>query len=155
MRKFVIALAVAAAAAPAFAQSTAVVDPAAPVPGISVQQVVAQCELVAADSGTSASGQCVGSTQTFLDGLAAAEPAVRDQNITDLVVAIAPLVQDDVCNAADEEVAQAIRLASTKASDPEQVKRLIEIADTVEACTSSATAAIEPEAPEPVPASAA
>jgi len=161
MRKFVLAFALAAAAAPAFAQATAVVDPTATTPAavLSMQQVVTQCELVAADSGgdASPSGQCLSSTQTFLDGLAGAEPAVVDQNITDLVVAIAPLVQDDICNAADEEIAQAIRLASTKASDPEQVSRLVAIAETVEACAASETAAIEPEpeVPAATPASAA
>ncbi len=159
MRKFIFAFAIAAAAVPALAQETAVVDPSAATPALSVQQVVTQCELVAADSGggTSVSGVCLSSTQTFLDGLAGAEPAVLDQNITDLVVAIAPLVEDDICNAADEEIAQAVRLASTKASDPEQVGRLVAIAETVEACTNAATAAIEPEPEVPVarPASAA
>ena len=92
--------------------------------------------------------------RTFLPGGRAPRPGdiFQNENLAKSLELIAKEGRDAFYKGA---IAQAIRLASTKASDPEQVKRLIEIADTVEACTSSATAAIEPEAPEPVPASAA
>lgn len=139
----------------ASAQETAALDPTATTPAaINIPDVVKQCELVAAaeEGSTGIAGACVGSTQTFIDGLTGRDSASVDQAITDLVVAIAPLVQDETCNWADEEIAQAIRLASTKASTPEQIAQLAEIADTVAACDNASTAEI---APEEIPASAA
>lgn len=152
MLRSIIILAAAAFSTAGFAQEQAAVDPTVPLP--SVTDVVGQCEIVAADAGgaASASGLCLTATESFLAALEGRDPAVIDQSLTDLVVAIAPLVQDDVCNEADEEVAQAIRLASTMASTPEQIAQLADIADTVAACEGT-TAAVE--APEGDPASAA
>lgn len=146
MFKAIIPAAIALAALPAFAQDTANVEAPGSVAALDVPYVVGQCELVAGQSEDSNSydGACISATQAFLDGLVG-DPADVDASITNLVVAIAPLVQDETCNNADEEIAQAIRLASTRASDPEQVTRLIEIADTVAACVETDTAAIEAE----------
>ena len=135
----------------ALPQETAAVDPAAPLATLGASDVVTQCQLVAADDNDEVSGACLSSTQTFLDGLQG-EPTETDAQIVDLVVELVPLVQDDVCNSADEEIAQAVRLASERVTDPEQAARLVDIADTVASCEQTETAAIVADA---VPASAA
>jgi hypothetical protein len=143
------------ASGPVFGQDIAAVDPTGPVTDI--PGVVKNCELVAgAVDDTSFKGICIGATQKYLDGLVGQDPAAIDQNITDLVLALAPLAQnDEACNALDDEVAQAIRLASTRASTPDQVARLVEIADTIAACDAGTTAAIGDLPPGGDPASPA
>lgn len=129
----------------AHGQDVAGVDPSGSVTDIA--GVVQDCSVVAQTEGTGgAGGICISATQAFLDTLTGGEPAAVDQSITDLVLALAPLAQDDgTCNAMDNEVAQAIRLASARASTPEQVARLVEIAATIEEdCGAGATADIAP-----------
>jgi len=153
MRPFVLsAIFVIGLSLPAIAQEQAAIDPTAPLP--TIDNAVGQCQIVAtgSDDDTSISGLCIAATEQLLDGLEGRDPAVVDQTITDLVVAIAPLVQDETCNAGDEEIAQAVRLAAAASSTPEQTARLIEIAETIEACEVSQTAQTEPD---PDPASAA
>ena len=144
-----IIVALAGFATPALAQDTAAVDPDVTTGALGVPEVTAQCQLVADDT---SSGVCLSSTQAFLDGLTG-DPAANDQAIGDLVAAIVPLIQDDVCNAADEEIAQAVRLAAARATDAEQIAELNSIADEVEACEIEETADIGPN--PPVPGSAA
>lgn len=135
-------------------QDTALVDPAAAVAAPDIPAVVTQCQLVAAgdDDDNSNSGLCLNATQSFLDGLAGGAPDAVDQQIAELVVALVPLVSDDnQCNAADDEVARAVTLASTYSSSPEQAQQLVDIADTVAACDGGATAAVLPDAPEASP----
>jgi len=56
-----------------------------------------------------------------------------------------PLAQlDATCDAFDTEIAEAIRLAGSYASTPDQIARVGEIAATVEACDPGTTADIEP-----------
>ncbi len=154
MRKLQIAAAALAAIAfcqPVMAQEQASVDPSGVVPAI--EGPVGQCELVASENGEGPnSGACISATQGLLGALEGLDPATSDQTITDFVVAIVPLVQNDVCDQADDEIAEAIRLAAAQSSSPDQVGRLLEIADTIAACEVSETAEI---VPDPEPASAA
>jgi hypothetical protein len=153
----VIMLAVAALTLPTvgLAQDTASLGPSASVNDI--PGVVRDCQLVAgSEDDSSLQGVCIGATQSYLDSLDGQDVATVDQNITDLVVALVPLAQEDeACNALDDEVAQAIRLASARVSDAEQIARLVEIADTVAACDLGSTAAIEEVPPVGDPASPA
>jgi hypothetical protein len=136
---------------PILAQDEASVDPSGAIP--TIDGPVRQCEIVASEDGQGPNaGTCIAATQQLLDALDGVEPAASDQTIADFVVAIVPLVQDDVCDEADDEVARAIRLAAAESSSPDQVGRLLEIADTVAACEGSETAEI---VPDPDPASAA
>lgn len=128
------------------AQDTAAIDPDAGA-FTSVASVVGQCELVAEEiSGTAdGSGPCIGATQSFLAALDGTAPEVADQSITELVVALVPLAQaDEACNFVDTEIAEAIRLAASYASTADQAARINEIAATVAACDTGATAAIDP-----------
>ena len=133
-------------ASSAFAQDMAAVDPAAGLP--SIEPVKGQCEIVAAapEPGDPTDGMCLAATQTFLTGLSGLPAASSDQSITNLVLALAPLAQDDgICNSVDDEIAAAIRLAAGSSSTPEQQLQLAEIADTVaDDCATGATAAIPP-----------
>lgn len=144
---------IAALAFSGFAQAqVAAIDPAAILP--EVQPVVTQCEIVAASRDGASSGLCIGATQSMFNGLAKADPAVIDQKATDLVTAIAPLTQTDpACDERDDEIARAIRLASTYVSTPDQLKAFIDIAETIETCTinetSFVTVAPEGEAGSP------
>ena len=153
----ILILAVAAFALPAaaLAQNTAALGPSASVSDI--PGVVRNCQLVAgAETDEALRGICIGATQSYLDTLIGLDATTIDQDVTDLVVALVPLAQqDEACNALDDEVAQAIRLASARVSDPEQMARLIEIADTVAACEPGSTAALGDLAPAGNPASPA
>ncbi len=125
------------------AQETALADPSAPIPAI--QPVVGQCEIVAADPerADAAAGICVTATQSFIAALQGRTPAESDQAIADLVLALAPLSQqDETCDVFDDEIAAAIRLAASASSDPEQATRLTEIAQTIDECEAGSTAAI-------------
>jgi hypothetical protein len=121
--------------------------------------VVKQCQIVAdaeKAGDNSPRGKCIGATQSFLDALKAVNPALSDddfdQRIADLVVALVPLAQqDEACNAVDDEVARAIKLASTYSRTKEQTDQLVSISETVAACTADQTAAI----PSAIPASPA
>lgn len=135
MKRLTIAAATTLLLSPmAFGQSTAAIDIG------SVDAVVKQCEIVA---NSTPDGSCVGATGDFLTLVKVTQPASIDDNVIALVVAIAPLAARDArCDALDDEIAEAIRLASTFATDPAQIARLIEIADTVAACQGLETAAL-------------
>lgn len=131
-------------ASSAFGQDVAAVDPNATLP--SIEPVMEPCRVVAADpeSGDPAGGICVGATRTFLTGLDGLAVAESDQAITNLVVALTPLAQEDgVCNELDDEIAAAIRLASAAASTEAQQLQLAEIAQTItDDCATGTTAAV-------------
>lgn len=153
MRTLLSAIAIATMAfiLPAAAQDQASVDASGVIP--SIDPSVRQCEIVAAENGEGPiAGACIAATKQLMDALQAVDDATSDQTITDFVVAIVPLIQDEVCDAADDEIARAIRLAAAEASSAEQTARLVEIADTIEACDGAVTAEI---VPDPDPASAA
>ena len=111
---------------------------------VSSIQALEQCTV-----GSGAVGTCVGPTQTYLTGLAGQElPAEQfSQALADYVIALAVLAQaNDACNEVDSEIADAIRLAASFATDPVQRAGLIEIGDTIGSCTDFQTASIAPVA---------
>jgi hypothetical protein len=126
----------------ALAQQTATLGPTVITP------VVDQCQIVATNQkagDTTTDGLCISRTQTFLTALVASQPtnAVLDQTIADLIVQLATLASaDDACNAFDTEIAEAIRLASSYSTDGDQKVQLVEIAQTVEDCSYTTTAAL-------------
>lgn len=127
----------------AVAQDVAAVDPTVGLPGI--QPVVGQCEIVAAapETGDPTDGICIGATRSFVAGLAGLPVTEADQSIANLVLALAPLAQNDAtCNAFDDEIAEAIRFAGASASTPEQLAQLNEIAQTIDDCDDGVTAQI-------------
>ena len=130
----------------AFAQDVAAIDPNIATPGVS--QVYTTCEpLSDPERAAAVPGICLAATQTFLADKSALPPAELNQAITDLVLALAPLVQDPAaCAISGSEIAQAIRLAASASTDPAQVEQLVGIAATVEACQVERPAAL-PGAP--------
>jgi hypothetical protein len=126
-------------AGPALAQDTAALGPSPSV--LSVDDVVGQCEAVAADL-ESAKGLCYGSTQSFIDGLGT---ALNDELLTELVSRLVRIAELDVdCNILDGEVAQAIRYAGGFFEEDDLQARVFEIAQTVEDCVVTNLAAIPP-----------
>jgi hypothetical protein len=155
MRKLVLGITLAVAMGGSFsalAQETAAVDPSAPVP--SIQPTVSVCETVSKNPelADAISGQCVTSTGAFIAALKGQPPAVAEQAIADLVVALAPLAQlgGPACDAYDDEIAAAIRMAATGSTNPEQVASLTEIAQTVDDCAVDQTAALIEEIPSSI-----
>ena len=145
---FVAVAAVGMVALPASAQTTALASLNTTVPDAS--GVVSQCQLVAnSNDDTSASGLCIGATQGYLDGISGFDTTTRDENIAELAADLALLVQDGVCNSADDEVARSIRLLSTQSTDSDQIARLIELSDTVAACAEGGTAALGADSASP------
>jgi hypothetical protein len=132
-------------------QALGAVDPNAPTPAPQVQAVLGECELVASTQkaqGNPNAGRCLGSTQTFLDGLKAETPSLSsddfDKQIAALVVALAPLAQKEpTCDAVDSEIAQAIKLASGYSHTDQQKAQLLQISQTVATCQFGATNAID------------
>lgn len=154
MRKLVLGLTLAAAIGgifPAFAQDTAAVDPNATTP--SIQPTIAVCDEVAKNPEIAdpVSGQCVTSTGAFVASLKGLPPEVAEQSLADLVVALGELVQQGgpECDAFDDEIAAAVRMAATASTNPDQIASLNEIAQTIDDCEVGQTAALIP----PVPAS--
>jgi len=149
MRKIVMGITLAVAMGgsfSAFAQDTAAIDPSAAVP--SIQPTVATCDEVAKNPEIAdpVSGQCVTSTTAFVASLSGLPPDVAEQSIADLVVALGELVQQGgpECDAFDDEIAAAIRLAATASTNPEQAASLTEIAQTIDDCQVGQTAALVP-----------
>jgi hypothetical protein len=117
----------------ATAQDVAAVDPAAA--GPTVPGVVADCSASTnADGGVTVVDGCKMSTAAFLDAVRATDPAGLDQSVTDVVLAIVPLAQDDNCDAFDDEIAKAVRLAGTNGSSPEFIGQIDSIGIAVAAC---------------------
>lgn len=133
----------------ALAQDAASINSAAPTV---IEPVVAKCEIVAAnpEQADPTDGICIGATKSFVSSLAGLPAADADQSITDLVVALAALVQQDLaCDANEDEIAAAIRYAATATSNPDQLAQLNEIAQTIDDCSTGATAALDsvPDSP--------
>ncbi len=133
----------------AFAQDVAAVDSNASVP--SIEPTVGVCETVSKNPEIAdpISGQCVTSTGAYIASLKGLPPATSEQAIADLVVALAPLAQlgGPTCDAYDDEIAAAIRMAASGSTDPEQVASLNEIAQTIDDCAVGETAALIEELP--------
>src|SRR5690349_18434281 len=143
MKQVVFGLSLAIAAVlPSFAA----VDPSAPIS--SLDTVVSNCALVASTQVRDSSpneGDCINSTTAFLTTLdsQSLSDAAFDQQIADLVLELIPLARDDEgCDAFDDEVARAIRLAATYAKTDEQRAQLITLSETVAACDYGDTADI-------------
>jgi hypothetical protein len=139
-----IALAVALVAVsgmPVAAQTTASLGSGA-LPEI--QPVVQQCQIIADNPAQSdpVEGVCIGATTQFLSALPPGPPAAVDARITDLVVALVPLVEQHACGKFDWEIAAAIKLASSYVSTDEQKNALLEISTTVGDCSLGKTAAV-------------
>jgi len=155
MRKIVLGITLAVAMGgsfSAFAQETAAVDPSASVP--SIQPTVGVCETVSKtpEIADPIAGQCVTSTGAYIASLKGLPPAASEQAIADLVVALAPLAQlgGPACDAYDDEIAAAIRMAATGSTNPEQVASLAEIAQTIDDCAVGETAALIEELPSSI-----
>lgn len=109
-----------------------------------------QCKIVSDDPPIAdrESGLCVTATRAFIAGIT--QPtAASDEVITDLVVKLAelPWVVEDQCDEYDDEIPEAIRIASTALIDGKQAERLLEVADTmVEQCGTEGTASISADA---------
>jgi hypothetical protein len=137
MKKYLVLAALMGLSTSAYAQ-TASVDSSG------VGGVVRQCEIVSRTN--SQLGTCVGSTGSFLDGVGA---AALEDTVADLVLQLVPLAIDDpACDEIDDEIARAIRLAATYSSG-DQAARLLEIADAVDNCDDSLTAAVGGGTPPP------
>lgn len=93
-------------------------------------------------------GICVTETRTYLGSLEGLPDAEVDTKLTDLVVALGELPRAGGrtdCNGFDDEIAQAIRIASESSPDSLQQERILVVAQTiVETCgdPDSTTAAI-------------
>lgn len=131
----------------------ATIDPNAPLPPLA--SVQGPCEAMAEDPSIAdaQAGPCVSATQQFVAQLAptqrlpASEGALSpaDQALSDLVVAIATITQDEICDVRDEELAAAVSVAGEAASDAELRASLLSIAATIrENCEDGTTAAITP-----------
>jgi hypothetical protein len=127
------------------------VNPAVPTP--SAASVVTKCEEVASaqkGSENPHAGQCIGATEDFIAALKRAGITAidLDQQLIDLVTRLAPLAaNDESCNAFDDEVARAIKLASDNivGTDDLAVARraqLAEISATVASCDKGVTNAL-------------
>lgn len=93
-------------------------------------------------------GICVTATRAFVAGIPQPASPESDNAITELVVKLAelPWVSEDECDKYEDEIPEAIRIASTALIDAEQAGRLVEVADTlVEQCGTGGTAALSPD----------
>ena len=80
-----------------------------------------------------------------MSGIAQPGSAESDEAITELVVKLAelPWVVEEECDEYEEEIPEAIRIASKALVDQQQATRLFEVADTlVEQCGTGVTASI-------------
>ncbi len=111
--------------------------------------VISNCEKVASDHSIAdaVNGICVGAARTFLDALKLETGPGSDQRIADMVVAVVPMSQDDICDEFDREVAQLARVSSESVSTPEQAESLLSIAQTIESCEPELTSAIDSVSP--------
>ncbi len=113
--------------------------------------VYAECKIVSDDPAIAdrEAGICVTATRAFVAAIPQPAGTETDQVITDLVVKLAelPWVVEDQCAEYDDEIPEAIRIASTALADQLQAERLVEVADTmVENCGTGVTASISPDA---------
>lgn len=121
---------------------------------LTVSNVVDTCAAVASTQTAKENpnaGKCYGATNDFLVGLAAsgATGDAIDTEIRNLIGKLTPLVADrKTCDAVDDEVARAIRLAKGYAKDGQLATQLGELADTIAACQFDGTAAL-PVFPSP------
>jgi len=111
--------------------------------------VVDQCAVVATNQeagDASTDGQCIAAAQSYLAGLLAAGAPNLDEEVAFLVGELGALAQqDEVCNAFDTEIAEAINVSSTYSADQEANLLFASIAETIGACEEAVTAAIDPE----------
>ena len=106
-----------------------------------------QCKIVSDDPEIADfdSGLCVTATREFVAGLGQQKDALSDEALTELVVELAelPWVIEEECGEYEDEIPEAIRIASVALTDNEQAERFLEIADTMaEQCNTGGTAAI-------------
>jgi len=100
-----------------------------------IAEVVAACKATV-DGDQTLSGSCSTAAKDYLES----GEALSDEKIADLVVELVRSAQADTdCNTLDTEVASAVQMASTRATDPEQVERLENISVAVGACVDDAT----------------
>lgn len=110
-----------------------------------------QCKIVSDDPPIAdmESGLCVTATRAYVAGIPQPLNAASDEAITELVVKLAelPWVTEDECDEYEEEIPEAIRIASKALVDEKQATRLNEVADTmVEQCGTGVTASISADA---------
>ena len=108
-----------------------------------------QCKIVSEDPEIAdrESGICVTATRVFVAGIPRPGNAASDQALTELVIELAelPWLTEEQCDAYEEEIPEAIRIASEALLDREQAGRFVEVADTmIEQCGFAGTAAISP-----------
>lgn len=143
MRKFLAAVVgVVGMATAAFAQDASIALPP------ELQFTYGECVKVSEDPAIAdiENGICVTATRALMVSLVPAPPSdERDQKLTDLVIALAELPRPlrQQCEEYEDEIAEAIRIASTTTGNPDQAARFLEIADTLESCQSIQTAAID------------
>jgi hypothetical protein len=136
MKRFVISV---AALMTLSGAAWAAVDANAPTPS----GVVTTCETVSTQK--TPNGQCVTATQNFLGELKSASlsPSSTDDSIVDLVDKLGKIaLTRHVCDDANNEVAQAIKLAVGEVTDPDKKKAVTEIGDTIQACQFGQTSAL-------------
>lgn len=107
----------------------------------SLQEAIDTCAVVIEEqyAGNFANqGACVGIVGALLTGTS--DP---NQVVADLVAALAELYQNDPrCVIADTELPEAIALAASFSTDPEQRLLVIDISETIRLCERATTAAI-------------
>jgi hypothetical protein len=147
LQRHFLTIAVLSLATGAFAQDVANTGPASTASIPSFDPVVGQCETVATtpEIADPASGICVTATREFVASLSGLPAEAVQQQLADLVVALAVLPEGGAqCETFDDEIAEAIRIASTATTDPEQAAQFNEIAQTVvDQCGTGRTAAID------------
>lgn len=128
--------------------SAAAVQAASP---LDYAPVYDQCKIVSDDPPIADMdiGICVTATRAYVAGIPQPKNAESDEAITELVVKLAelPWVTEEQCDEFEEEIPEAIRIASAALVDDDQATRLLEVADTlVEQCGTGGTASISPDA---------
>jgi hypothetical protein len=134
-----------------FAQDVANVGPVSTAALPSFDPVVGRCEEVSQNPEIAdrESGICVTATRAYIASLSGLSPSAVDQKLADLVIELAVLPVGGVqCEEFDDEIAEAIRIASTASADSEQRAQFLEIAATViDQCGAGRTAAIASTTP--------
>ncbi|MGN6488177.1 MAG: hypothetical protein ACTHLT_10210 [Devosia sp.] len=91
-------------------------------------------------------GLCIAAVQEFLDA-AGTPSAATDATVSDLVVALTELYQDNEnCKLVETELPQAIEIAARRVTDEQQTARILEISATIADCQQFRTAAIVAQA---------
>jgi hypothetical protein len=114
---------------------------AMPVQAATEDSVVQQCTLAASGK---LSGQCVGETQGYLEAIKSLPADQLDKNIADLVFKLGQLAESGpTCNVkTNGELGQAINLASSYSTTPEQKAQIELISTTISTCTVAKTASV-------------